>query len=167
MTAISSPEAPDSKYSIEFHSTDIDSTLRSCMKHPIANAPQPRAKRRKHQESLGRALSTTPIDSQHSVEHAMINSTVGSSTPQLTSTKIPHKHQPTRKVVPLKPVSLIQNYEISNLESSRYRAPTPYYKIPQTTRKCPVFLFLLMVPRRCLDSWSSMVSPKMSSTGLN
>jgi hypothetical protein len=155
MTATSSPKAPDSKYSTEFHSTDIDSTLQSGMKHPIVNAPQPKAKRGKHQESPGHTLPAMPIDSRHSVEHATISSTAGSSVPQLASTKIPHK-----QVVPLKPVSLIQNYEISNLESSRYRTPTPYYKMPQTARKYPVFLLLLMESRRCLDSWSSMVSPQ-------
>jgi hypothetical protein len=160
MTASSSPKAPDSKYSTEFHSTDIDSTLQSGVKHPIVNAPQPKAKRGKHQESPGHTLPTMPIDSRHSVEHATISSTAGSSVPQLASTKIPHKQKPDRKVVPLKPVSLIQNYEISNLESSRYRTPTPYYQMPQTARKCPVFLLLLMESRRCLDSWSSMVSPK-------
>src|SRR5690348_12461117 len=58
----------------EFHSTDIDSTRRSGMKHPITNAPQPKAKRRKHQESSDGTLPTTPIDSRHSVEHATINS---------------------------------------------------------------------------------------------
>jgi len=97
----------------KFHSTDIDSTLRSGMKHPIANAPQPKAKRRKHQESSGHTLPTTPIDSRHSVEHATINSPAGSSTPQLASATIPQKQQPNRKVVPLKPVSLISNYDIS------------------------------------------------------
>src|SRR5437764_13334540 len=97
----------------EFHSTDIDSTGRSGMKHPIANAPQPKAKRRKHQESSGRTLPTTPIDSRHSVEHATINDPAGSGTPQLASTTISQKQQPNRKVVPLKPVSLIPNYAIS------------------------------------------------------
>jgi hypothetical protein len=82
------------------------------MKHPIANAPLPKAKRGKHQESSGRTFSTTPIDSRHSVEHATIGSTAGSSTPQLTSTKVLHKQQPDRKVVPPS-VSLISNYEIS------------------------------------------------------
>jgi hypothetical protein len=96
----------------KFHSTDIDSTLRSGMKHPTANAPQPKAKRRKHQESSGRTLPTTPIDSRHSVEHATINSPAGSSTPQLASTTNAQKQQPNRKVLPPKPVSLIPNYDI-------------------------------------------------------
>jgi hypothetical protein len=92
----------------KFHSTDIDSTLRPGMKHPIANAPQPKAKRRKHQESSGRTLPTTPINSRHFVEHATVNSPAGSSTPQLASTAIPQKQQPNRKVVTLKPCRLPQ-----------------------------------------------------------
>jgi hypothetical protein len=99
MTAISSPKAPDLKHSAELHSTDINSTLRLSMKHPIANAPQPNAKRGKHQESSGRIFFATLADPRHSVEHAVINSTAGSSTPQLTSSKILHKQQPDREVV--------------------------------------------------------------------